>query len=338
MTVSELNMQLPTTAPEAKPVDETTPLLAEPICEQPLPSSELYGYILMALSTLGYSGMSFFTHIAENKYGISVASSVFVRAVIHTTFSTVYILCFLNTREMLSRFSTTQRLLLIARGVAGSIGMVLVYTSLQKLPVGDAIAVYFCNPVITMMLSAALLGEAITRADGLAAFMSFAGILLIARPGFNDEAGIVSNSDRIIGSLAAFAGAWLGAAAYVIVRFLGTSVHFMTSVFSLSFACILTSVLLGGFIGPSGLIENKEGAINIIVAALFAFAGQVCLNKGLQHCRAGPGVLIRNLDVPISYVLGMLFLGEAPHWFSFVGAGFVLSGTLMLALRAVLRR
>lgn len=346
MTGQNLELSLPVTDPAAKAVGETTPLLTRSSSDELLSdlrteeqphSSELYGYALMALSTLGFSGMSLLTHIAENKHGFPATSAVFVRAIIQTTLSYLYITRFLNVRELLDGFTPRQWMLLISRGITGSLGVMSVFTGLQKLPVGDATAIFFCGPVITMLLSGAFLGEPITVVDCIASVISFAGIILVARPGFGDETAIISTRDRIIGSLASFAGAWLSAISYVTVRSLGRSIHFMTFVFSLGFACIFVSVFLGGFMGPAGLLAQKTGTVNVVGASLFAFAGQVCLTKGLQNCRAGPGVLIRNLDVPLAYIFGLLFLGEAPSWFSFAGACLVLTATLMIGLRQMMR-
>lgn len=345
MTVQNLELPLPVTDP-AKAVNSATPLLSGSSAEELRPdlrtdeepqSSELYGYVLMALSTVGFSGMSLFTHIAENKQGFPPTSAVFVRAIIQTTLSYLYIVRFLNVPDMLNGFTSRQWKLLISRGITGSVGVVSVFTGLQKLPVGDATSIFFCGPVITMLLSGAVLGEPITVVDYLASAISFAGIILVARPGFGDETATISTSDRIIGSLASFAGAWLSAISYITVRSLGRGIHFMASVFSLGFASIFTSVFLGGFIGPADLLARKDGTINVVWASLFAFAGQVCLNKGLQNCRAGPGVLIRNLDVPLAYMFGLLFLGEAPSWFSFAGACLVVTATLVIGLRHILR-
>lgn len=341
MPTFDIDALLPTTNPCTKSVNASTPLLSRShqrstgILE---PSSELYGIFLMALSSIGFSGMAFFTHIAEEKYNFSPASTLFVRGSIHSIATSLYIAWFLGLRGTFHRLSSRQRLLLIVRGGSGAFGLICMFNALQKLPVGDAVAIFFCSPVIIMLLSGAILGEPITGLHCFAAVASFGGILLIARPGFNDETGIISKRDRIIGSLAAFASAWFNGFEYVIVRGLGTSIHFMTSVLALSIASVIASIPLGGPIGLESLLGNREGTANIMLSVLFAFLAQVCANKGLQYCRAGPGGLTRNLDVPISYLLGLLFLGEKPSWLSSVGSCIVLSATFMIALQSILAR
>lgn len=318
-----------------KAATEHDPLLpTNALPRTPVLASDLRGYLLMALSTIGFSGMSFFVRVAEDKFAFPPTSSVFVRATVHTLLSGLYIVRYVPVRRSLTALSRQQAALLAFRGVAGSVGIVLLFSALRRLPVGDAITIFFTGPVITLFLSNLTLHEPLTLFELIAGLGSFAGVVLVAHPGTGAATDPLS---RIIGSAYAFAAAFLSAVSYVSVRSLGTSIHFMMSVFSLSFASIVTSTTLGGAIGPTELVRMREGAFTALLAALFAFSGQCCLNKGLQLCRAGPGVLIRNLDVPLAYILGLLFLGEKPSWFSFFGSLMILTATLMIGLRKIMR-
>lgn len=288
----------------------------------------------MCLSSIGFAGTFFFVHIAEKTYSFPPTSSAFLRALMHTTFASVYIVAFLPIRTLFCRLSYRQRLTLFFRGAAGSLGNVLLFIALSLLPVGDAIAIFFISPVLTMLISHIVLSESITCLEMLAGLISSVGVVLVAQPG-PDSA--IKSIDRILGSVSALASAFFSAVAYVSVRSLGGSIHFMMSVLSLSAATIVSAAAMGGAIGPIDIMSMKEGAILAIISALFAFIGQCCLNKGLQLCRAGPGILIRNLDVPIAYTLGLIFLGEEPSWIGVFGSFLVISGTLMIALRQLMR-
>ena len=301
----------------------------------PPSSTDLYGYILMAMSCLGTSGMSLLVHLAEEQFRFPPLSAVFICAVVQTVLSVTYILTFLDVRRMLSNITTRQVYLLAFRGILGACGYVCFFNALQLMPVGDAIAIFYCAPAITMLLSSLVLAEPITFLDVVAVIISFIGVLLISRPGF--DVVNISKSDRIIGSLLVFASAFSCSAAFVVVRALGTGIHFMASVFSLGFASMALSTALGGAINPTDFISMKVAAVLVFFASLFAFFGHCCNNKGLQQCRAGPGVLIRNLDVPLSYLLGLLFLGETPSWFSFVGSCLVLFSSLLIGMHQIMK-
>ena len=302
----------------------------------PPSSTDLYGYILMAMSCLGTSGMSLLVHLAEEQFRFPPLSALFICTVVQTVLSVTYILTFLDVRRMLSNITTRQAYLLAFRGIFGSCGFLCIFKALQLLSVGDAITIFYCAPAITMLLSGLVLAEPVTPLDVVAAIISFIGVLLISRPGF--DVVNISKSDRIIGSLFAFGSAFLCSAAYVAVRALGTGIHFMTSVLSLGFASMTLSTVLGGAISPTDFVNMKVAFVLVLIASLFAFVGHCCNNMGLQRCRAGPGVLIRNLDVPVSYLLGLLFLGETPSWFSFVGSCLVLFSSLLIGMHQIMKK
>ena len=113
--------------------------------------------------------------------------------------------------------------------------------------------------------------------------------------------------------------------------------HYMSSVMSFSTATIFTSLALGGAIGWADIVRMKHGAILAVWSALFAFAAQCCLNKGLQLCRAGPGTVIRNLDVPVSFFLGLVVLGEKPTWMGVFGSIITVGGTAMIGIATWMR-
>lgn len=45
---------------------------------------------------------------------------------------------------------------------------------------------------------------------------------------------------------------------------------------------------------------------------MVAFVGQYLSNRSLQLSRAGPAVLIQNLDVALAFLFGMMFPSEEP--------------------------
>ncbi|KAJ2090163.1 hypothetical protein GGI16_006151, partial [Coemansia sp. S142-1] len=53
---------------------------------------------------------------------------------------------------------------------------------------------------------------------------------------------------------------------------------------------------------------------------VFAFIGQVMLNRGLQLAPTGPATLMRNLDVVFAFILGITLFGEIPNWPGILGA------------------
>lgn len=319
-----------------QPPCEADSLLPSPATITPLGSSQLYGYGLMLCSSLGLSGMSLFVHISENKFGFPPISVLFVRSVIQASFALIYILYSLNVKAELSSMTVKQCQLLGFRGTVGAVAMIFYFVALSLLPVAIAVTIFFLSPIFVMIFSRIFLKEPITGTDGFAAVLSFTGLLLVSRADATLGTVSLSAKDQMVGVLCALIGAVLSAVAYVTQRGIGRSVHFMFSVFALGFACLIFSILLGGAVGPSAFYTQRNGLIAALIGSLFAFPGQCFLNKALQHCRAGPGMLIRNMDIPIVYFLGLAFLGERLALLPLIGSALVLSGALLIGLRQIL--
>jgi len=66
-------------------------------------------------------------------------------------------------------------------GATGSL-----YVAITIMPLGDAAAIQFLAPVILTVISGVFLGEYVGLRRSLAVLVAFAGVLLVARPGYND--------------------------------------------------------------------------------------------------------------------------------------------------------
>lgn len=69
-------------------------------------------------------------------------------------------------------------------------GIVCILTALKTEPMANVFAGFFVGPVVSYFLSALLLGERITPLRTFLLLISFAGVLLVVRPGFGMSAGM----------------------------------------------------------------------------------------------------------------------------------------------------
>ncbi|KAK2736009.1 hypothetical protein FQN57_000902 [Myotisia sp. PD_48] len=75
------------------------------------------------------------------------------------------------------------RLLLVARGTTGFVGVACLYYSLMYLPLSEATALTFLAPIFTCYACSFVIpGETFTRKQQLAGLISFLGVLLISKP------------------------------------------------------------------------------------------------------------------------------------------------------------
>lgn len=86
------------------------------------------------------------------------------------------------------RYFLNWRLYLRAALIVG--GIVSILTALKTEPMADVFGGFFVGPVVSYFLSALLLRERITTLRTLLLMVSFAGVLLVVRPGFGMTTGM----------------------------------------------------------------------------------------------------------------------------------------------------
>jgi hypothetical protein len=104
-------------------------------------SEELYGYALMALSSLAFSLMTLVVRVlGAPAVGIRVPVlvTVWFRSVIQLAASSAYIACFVDYSTLLAEMSPVLSGLLLLRGVFGSLGIICLFSAISILPLGDA--------------------------------------------------------------------------------------------------------------------------------------------------------------------------------------------------------
>lgn len=208
-----------------------------------------------------------------------------------------------------------------ARTTCGVIGVTLMFAAAARIPLADATAISFLNPVFTMILAIPLLGERVGRVRWTAAAVAFAGVLILLRPG--------------TGAFEAAALLALGAAMAI-----GLEVIFIKR--------------LAGRERPLQvlLINNTLGAAIASCAVIWVWSAptpaQWAALAALGLCMAGAQAFFINamaraeasFIVPFSYatlIFATLYdaaiFASWPDAISAVGAAVILAGALLLAWR-----
>lgn len=206
------------------------------------------------------------------------------------------------------------------------------------------VTIFFLGPVFTCLLSHFVLHDGLSLLEIVATLTSFVGVTLVAKPEtlFHVAASSAGTNDAVsksIGVVLAISAAVLSAVAYTIVRSLGAQVHFMLHVFTLGLTATVFSTIIFWRALPQSFVaawHNPSVAILLVAQGAAAFFGQCALNKALQHCR-GVGIMIRNLDVPLSYAFGIVLLREIPSWTSNLGALLVLCAVGAITFKQSIR-
>lgn len=74
--------------------------------------------------------------------------------------------------------------LLVLRGLLTFVASTAYYLAIAAVPLADAVAMFFCAPLVVTALSVPLLGEPVGPRRWTAVILGFVGVLVIVRPGF----------------------------------------------------------------------------------------------------------------------------------------------------------
>ncbi|KAJ1721151.1 hypothetical protein LPJ53_004290 [Coemansia erecta] len=316
--------------------DERSALLERP---RSMSSTELRGYVLMAASALGFATNSACVKALANA-GLPALEIVLLRSIVQLSLGLLGCLAH-RTSPLGPTNNPVAFRWLVARGLFGAFGNACFFYSVSVMPLADATVVFFTGPVFSALFAKLLLGEPYDRFDRLLSVVCLSGIVLVVQPGmlFGSGGGGGGSGDETLddrmarGAGAALVGAMSGALAYCSVRKAGSAVHAMVHVVWFGMLSLVgSSVALyfsGGARLPTGTYEWTVAA----ALGLFAFLGQALLNRGLQLVPAGPGMLVRNLDVVFAFVFGVAVFGERTDGLKVLGAITIVLCTVAMGVR-----
>lgn len=185
-----------------------------------------------------------------------------------------------------------------------------------------------------MIFSSFMLNESFGLLEGGAAICSFIGVVLVSNPHLQLDFSAGQPPGFALGCFAVLTGSITVALTYCLLRAVSTQVHFMVSVLALGVGVGVFGALMGGA-SPSAIFADPHSLRLVLAGCVGGLFGTCCLNKAFGYCRAGTGTLMRNIDVPIAYILGVVVLGEIPHFVSLIGSALVIAGTFVVGSRSM---
>lgn len=203
------------------------------------------------------------------------------------------------------------RLYLRAALIVG--GIVSILTALKTEPMANVFGGFFVGPVVSYFLSALLLRERITPLRTALLLGSFAGVLLVVRPGFGMTTGM---------GFAILAGFFHGAY-LVATRWLAGSFRPRFLLFS---QLLIGAVMLSPFaISPTPTITVPLFAL-ITISALGSAAGNLLLVLVNRTTPAGVVAPLIYSQLLAAMIIGWAVFGQWPDALSLVGLVIIMVG------------
>lgn len=213
----------------------------------------------------------------------------------------------------------------IGRGLAAVSSTSFFILGLAYLDVPSNTAIHFTSPIIVMVLSVFVLGEAVGFRRWIAALAGFSGVLLIVRPG-TDSFQLAALLP--LGSATAWA---LGALFTRLMKNEATEITFLwTGIVGLG---VSTLLVLPVFHVPTGL------------ELAYGIGGSLCFTIAHLLFISGLRMAPLSLLAPITYVqlvsagiLSYLFFGDIPSHYTLIGSAMIAGAGLYSAHRERLRK
>ena len=207
------------------------------------------------------------------------------------------------------------------RSLCGWLGVTCMFAAVARMPVAEATAISFLNPLVTMGLAVTVLGERITVRKYIAAGLAIAGAALILRPG--------TDAFQPAGLLALAAALFMGFEAIFIKRLSDTEPALRVLLINNCLgACV--SVIAASFVwavptGEQWALLATLGVVMVCAQSLF-----------IQSMKRGEASVV----IPAFYtmlvfaaVYDFVLYGVLPSHAAVIGAVLIVAGALALALR-----
>jgi drug/metabolite transporter (DMT)-like permease len=207
------------------------------------------------------------------------------------------------------------------RTAMGTGSMVLGFYAVSMLPLADATAIAFSQPLFSVVVAVVILGEKVRWRRWSATAIGFAGVLIMVRPG---------TGSLQLGALIALANAAAVSLSILLVRRLSDS---ETPLMILTQFAIFSTILLAV---PAILVwrwPDLWGWVLAIGIALSATVGQYFWVQAFKSGEMSAVAPFEYMRLPFAVFVGWLIWGEMPVIWTYLGASIVIGSALYIAHR-----
>ncbi|KAI1632309.1 hypothetical protein F4809DRAFT_653384 [Biscogniauxia mediterranea] len=258
--------------------------------------------------------------------------------------------------------------LLVARGVAGFLGVYGMWYSAMYLPLAEATVITFLAPNLAGYMCHVLIGDAFTRAEQGASLVALAGVALIARPGaaavvsggggggggavvqegmttVAARRGLEEPDPTTLQRLAAVGMALLGvagsAASLTTMRWIGTRAHPLTSINYFSAGSAAVAAAAAAVLAlerdetsplPLPLPPSPRRAALLLLVSAAGLAMLVLLTAGLAAERSNRATAMLYTHMLFAAGFDRWVFGTRMGWASLLGCGLILGSAAWAAL------
>ncbi len=234
------------------------------------------------------------------------------------------IVLFFMARSLGVGLAGSKRWTLFLLGCTGTIGIVLLTVALLRIPLFQALILFYTYPMVASLISPWLTPDTNCLRDWACIALAFAGT------GLTLWSGSVSGLELDVGHMAGLgASLFMGLTLTLVRRVSGVNTP-LAPIFYISVIGLVASLF--PMLHPSvGLAVPALGLAWLIAIGLFAVLAHVATNKALVYIASAKVGSISMLEVVFGAVYGYALFSEALDWTTLVGGTFILLASIGLA-------
>jgi drug/metabolite transporter (DMT)-like permease len=209
----------------------------------------------------------------------------------------------------------------------------LQYWALEHTQALNTLLLQSAGPLVVAVWSLVLLGVRLTPAQAAGVLLSMAGVLIIVMHG---DLTKLSNIDFNIGDLI-FIVALAIFGIYSVLSLKRPDIHalsFVAFTFGAGAACLIPLFIWELFAQPLMKIDTANLLTLAYVALFPSTIAYLCYNRGVQLIGANRAAPFFHVVPVFGTVMSIVFLGEHPQAFHFIGFALVLTGVFVASRKA----
>ena len=224
------------------------------------------------------------------------------------------------------KFTKPDLKLHISRSILGWSGVTLMFAAAVYIPLSDATAISFLNPVFAMLLAIPFLGEKVGPWRWLAAFVSMTGALILLRPGAESvQAGAL---------FALGAAVLLGGEVILIKRLTNADGPMQILLINNSIGLVVSTAAAA----PFWIWPTPEQWMGLAGVGWLMISAQAFFTNAMMRGEASFVSPFFYASLVFAAIYDLLIFDVVPDFISIVGAATILSGAALLAWRETVRK
>ncbi len=195
------------------------------------------------------------------------------------------------------------------------------FLALKYLPIADALAIFFVQPLVATVLSALVLREVVGPRRWGAVAVGFVGTLIIIRPGFAEVSP---------GSLYALLAGVSLACYFVMTRRIAGRTDAMITTFHTS---LLGGLILSLVIWTVWQWPTPQQWVMMIALAVVANFGHLLIVRAYDHAEASLLAPLAYTEMIMATVLGWVFFRDFPDGWTILGVSVLIACAVYISVR-----